>query len=195
MPAHSSNAFSSPVTSSEFDVHVNDPIDHLLHCHDRIDRSLTTIQNGVFGLKLADPVLRTEAAAALDYEMASLQLLTRLHEEDEEKSLFPRLKAKLGNSSPALNELMANMETQHRDNDALFGELAKCIKAITSGPASRSDEEVEKLEKLVTDLANLHRPHMNMEKERVFSKLRQQLSAEDLAAMQQEMRARFKGGK
>jgi hemerythrin-like domain-containing protein len=194
MSVASANSFASPVTSAEFDVHVKDPIDHLYHCHERIERSLITIQNAVVGLRLSDPILRTEAAAALDYELATLQLLTRLHEEDEEKSLFPRLKAKIGDANKALNDLLAESESQHRTNDNLFNELAKAVKTISAGPGTRADSAMDDLEKLVKQLADLHGPHMNLEKEHIFSNLRQQLAADDLTAMQAEMKKRF-GGK
>lgn len=194
MSVASTSSFASPVTSSEFDVHVKDPIDHLLHCHDRIERSLITIQNAVVGLRLAEPILRTEAAGALDYELATLQLLTRLHEEDEEKTLFPRLKAKVGDSNKALNDLLAQSESQHRKNDALFEELAKAIKVICAGPGNRADSAMDDLERLVKELAALHGPHMNLEKEHIFSGLRQQFNADELAVMQAEMKKHF-GGK
>jgi hemerythrin-like domain-containing protein len=195
MSVASTSSFASPVTSAEFDVHVKDPVDHLYHCHERIERSLITIQNAVVGLRLAEPILRTEAAGALDYELATLQLLTRLHEEDEEKSLFPRLKAKVGNANKALNDLMAQSETQHRKNDQLFNQLAESIKVICAGPGTRADSAMDQLEKLVKELADLHGPHMNLEKEHIFTNLRQQLSADDLAAIQGEMKNRFEGKK
>lgn len=193
MSVHSTSSFASPVTSAEFDVHVKDPIDHLLHCHERIERSLITIQNAVVGLRLAEPILRAEAAGALDYELAMLQLLTRLHEEDEEKSLFPRLKAKVGDSSKTLNDLLAQSEAQHRTNDQLFNDLAKAIKVISAGPGTRADSAMDDLEKLVKQLADLHGPHMNLEKEHIFNGLRQQFSADELGAMQAEMKKRFAG--
>ena len=193
MSVTSTSSFASPVTSAEFDVHVKDPIEHLLHCHERIERSLITIQNAVVGLRLADPILRTEAAAALDYELATLQLLTRLHEEDEEKTLFPRLKAKVGDSNRALNELIANSVAQHRANDRLFEELAQSIRIISAHPGTRAEAEMDRLENLARELGELQRPHMNLEKEHIFSTLRQELTADDLSAMQAEMIKRFKG--
>jgi hemerythrin-like domain-containing protein len=193
MSVASTNSFASPVTSAEFDVHVKDPIEHLLHCHERIERSLITIQNAVVGLRLADPILRTEAASALDYELATLQLLTRLHEEDEEKTLFPRLRAKVGDSNRSLNELLANSVAQHRANDMLFEELAKSIRIICAHPGSRAEAEMDRLENLVKELGELQRPHMNLEKEHVFSTVRQELSPDDLSSMKSEMIKRFKG--
>jgi len=193
MSVVSTSSFASPVTSAEFDVHVKDPIEHLLHCHERIERSLITIQNAVVGLRLADTILRTEAAAALDYELATLQLLTRLHEEDEEKTVFPRLKAKVGDSNRALNELLAHSVEQHRANDRLFEELAKSIRIISAHPGTRAEAEMDRLETLARELGELQRPHMNLEKEHIFSTLRNELGMDDLSAMQAEMIKRFKG--
>lgn len=193
MSVASTDSFASAVTSAEFGVHVADPIEHLLHCHERIERSLITIQNAVASLRLADPVLRTEAAAALDYELATLQLLTKLHMQDEEQSLFPRLRARLLDDSAALTNVLPELESQHRENENIFRELAKCIGKLATVSGPQADAQLSRLEDLATELANLHRPHMIMEAERVIANCRQYLTDTDLAAMQKEMRQRFIG--
>ena len=193
MSVASSHAFASPVTSAEFNVHVKDPIDHLLHCHERIERSLITIQNAIVGLRLADPVLRTEAAAALDYELATLQLLTSLHEQDEETSLFPRLRANLKDRPGVLQTMLPSFESQHRESDSLFNDLAQCSRQISSAPANRADVEMDRLESLVGKLAGIQRSHMAVEADAVLKNCRQYLSGQDLEEMQKEMRNRFNG--
>src|ERR1041385_8586195 len=156
MPAAIIAKFESPVSAAEFSVHVNDPIDHLTHCHQRIERSLVTVKNAVAALRLTDPVLRTEGAAALDYELALLQLLTDLHTQDEEESLFPRLRRSLVNDSDSLKELMLILENQHRDKQALFRDLAVCLRRL---PVT-GDDGLEQLESLVGQVENIFRPHM-----------------------------------
>src|SRR6185503_2421708 len=103
MSTASTPKFASPVSAAEFSVHINDPVAHLQHCHQRIERSLVTVKNAVAALRLTNPVLRSEAAAALDYELALLQLLTELHTQDEEESLFPRLKRNISSDPHSLN--------------------------------------------------------------------------------------------
>lgn len=193
MSVASNHAFASPVTSAEFNVHVKDPIDHLLHCHERIERSLITIQNAIAGLRLADAVLRTEAAAALDYELATLQLLISLHEQDEEKSLFPRLRTNLKDHAAVLQVMLPWFESRHGESDALFNDLAGCIRRISSAPANRADAEMDRLESLTGKLAGIQRLHMSAETDGVIKNCRQYLTAIDLEEMRKEMRNRFSG--
>ena len=185
--------FSSPVSVAELGIRVDDPIEHLRHCHEKMERSLVTVQNAVASLRLTDPVLRTEAAAALDYELALLRLLENLHTQDEEQSLFPRLRAKLLEDPCDLQELMLSLELQHRQEEATFEELAACMRGFPGSPGERSEERLGQLESLVAQLAGLCRPHMILENERLIATSRQYLTATDLDEMRQEMRLRFRG--
>jgi hemerythrin-like domain-containing protein len=192
MSVATTSKFSSPVSPAEFGVRVNDPLEHLEHCHQRIERSLVTVKNAVAALRLTDPVLRTEGAAALDYELALLQLLTDLHTQDEEQSLFPRLQKNISSDPDFLKELMRLLEVQHREKQEIFGELARCLRALpTTGPAA--EEGLERLETLVGELENVFRPHMTLEEERLMPQCRQFLTQTDIEEMRQEMRRRFNG--
>ena len=67
------------------------------------------------------------------------------------------------------------------------------IKIICAGPGTRADSAMDQLEKLVKELADLHGPHMNLEKGHIFGSLRQQFNAAELSEMQAEMKNRFEG--
>lgn len=192
MTAASAAKFSSLVSSAEFRIHVQDPIDHLHHCHQLIEDSLVTVKNAVVGLGLTTPVLRTEAAAALDYELALLQLLSTLHIQDEEQSLFPRLRKSTAANSRALQELLPTLESQHREQQAIFGELAACLRNFptTEGPAA--EDRLARLSSLAEQLEGLFRPHMGLEDEKVIPNCRGSLTPDDLKGMQQEMQLRYK---
>ena len=192
MAGASTGTFSSLVSAAEFGVRVQDPIEHLQHCHQRIERSLVTVKNAVAGLCLTEPVLRTEAAAALDYELALLQLLSDLHIQDEERSLFPRLQKSTSGDSGSLRELIPILESQHRDKQAIFGQLATCLRNFpaTEGPAA--EERLGRLKNLVGQLDNIFRPHIALEEEKIIPNCRRYLTQEDLEGMQREMRLRFK---
>jgi iron-sulfur cluster repair protein YtfE (RIC family) len=192
MAVASPGTFSSPVSAAEFGVHVQDPIEHLQDCHERIERSLVTVKNAVAGLCLTEPVLRAEAAAALDYELALLQLLSDLHTQDEEKSLFPRLQKNLSADSDSLRELITILESQHREQQAIFGQLATCLRNFPATERPAAEERLTRLESLVGQLENVFRPHMTLEDERVIPNCRLYLTQADLDGMQQEMRLRFR---
>jgi hemerythrin-like domain-containing protein len=191
MAVASTGTFSSLVSVAEFGIRVQDPLEHLQHCHQRIEDGLVTVKDAVVGLCLTEPVLRAEAAAALDYELALLQLLSTLHIEDEEQSLFPRLRESASGDADSLRDLIPILESQHRDQQAIFGQLAACLRNVptTEGPAA--EERLARLTNLAEQLDNIFRPHMALEEAQVISNCRRALTQEDLAGMQQEMRLRF----
>jgi hemerythrin-like domain-containing protein len=195
MSATSITRFASPVSAVEFSVHVKDPIEHLQHCHQRIERSLVTVQNAVAALRLTEPVLRAEAAAALDYELALLELLTDLHTQDEERSLFPRLRKSMPADDPDfLLDVMLALESQHHEQQAIFRDLAVCLYALSNAGAE-SEDELRRLESLVGQLDNALRPHMALEDKRLLPACRRYLAQPDLDAMRREMWMRFNGSK
>jgi hemerythrin-like domain-containing protein len=191
MAVASTETFSSQVSVAEFGIRVQDPLEHLRHCHQRIEDGLVTVKDAVVGLCLTEPVLRTEAAAALDYELALLQLLSTLHIADEEQSLFPRLRKNASGDSASLRDLIPILESQHGDQRAIFGQLAGCLRNIPTTEGPGAEERLTRLKSLADQLENLFRPHMALEEAEVFSNCRRALTQEDLEAMQQEMRQRF----
>ena len=192
MAGLSASTFSSPVSAAEFGVRVADPIEHLRHCHQRIERSLVTVENALAGLCLTEPVLRAEAAAALDYELALLQLLSDLHIQDEEESLFPRLRNNLSGESESLHELLTLLEAQHDEKQAIFGQLANCLYNFPTIEGPAAEERLDRLERLIGQLRNIFQPHMTLEDEQLLPICQRHLTPADLDAMQQEMRRRFR---
>lgn len=193
MPVVPINSFASAVSPAELGVRVDDPIEHLRHCHERIEHSLAIVENAVASLRQTEPVLRAEAAAALDYELALLQLLTRLHTQDEESSLFPRLRVGLGDDPDSLREIMSAVESEDREKEAIFGELAPWMRKFPAGPGPAAEEQLNRIELFVSQLANLCRRHRTLEDESLLAKCRRYLTQEDLDGMQAEMRRRFHG--
>ena len=192
MATTSPATFSSLVSSAEFRIHVQDPIDHLHHCRQLIEDSLITVKNAVIGLGLTTPVLRTEAAAALDYELALLQLLSDLHIQDVEQSLFPRLKKSASGDSKLLPELIPTLESQHRDHQAIFGQIAACLRNFPTTEDAAAEERLTRLTTLSEQLEDMFRSHIALEDEKLLPVCRGALPQEDLAEMQQEMRLRYK---
>ena len=192
MATASAGTFSSLVSSAEFRIHVQDPIDHLHHCRQLIEDSLITVKNAVIGLGLTTPVLRTEAAAALDYELALLQLLSDLHIQDVEMSLFPRLKKSASENSKSLQELLPTLVSQHRDHQAIFGQIAACLRNFPTTEDSAAEERLARLTNLSEQLESMFRGHIALEDEKLLPGCRGALTQDDLAGMQQEMRLRYK---
>jgi hemerythrin-like domain-containing protein len=192
MAVASKARFESPASIVEFDLHVSDPVGHLKLCHEKIERSLRIIGDAVSALRLTEPVLRAEAAAALDYELALFEVLTAYHKQDEEQSLFPRLRAK-ADSDPALAELLRELESEDRTADEVLDGLAECLRKIAGRPGPGADAQLARLEALAASLNEIYRPHIARENEALLPKCADLLTAPELESMRQEMQRRYNG--
>jgi len=129
--------------------------------------------------------------AALDYELALLQLLANLHAQDEDQSAFPRLRARLGNDPERLGTLIDSLEIQHREEHIVFVELGACVREILAKGGSVEDDQLAKLDALVQRLAGIYRHQITAENERVIPSCRQRLTQADFDGMREEMRKRY----
>ena len=95
---------------------IDTPIEHLMTCRRRIEQRLDT-------LVLAAAHLESNRTAALEAIRKSFEFLDTsgaLHTEDEEGSLFPRLRPTL--LSPEL-AFVDSLEAQHAQAGALYAQL------------------------------------------------------------------------
>jgi hemerythrin-like domain-containing protein len=92
------------------------------------------------------------------------------HDEDEERSLFPRLAG-----IAALADVIAKLEAQHVEQRALTERLAKG-------------------EDVAAALIDAYRTHIDLEDRVLFPAAREALTSEDIAAIAEEMEARRGGG-
>jgi hemerythrin-like domain-containing protein len=111
------------------------------------------------------------------------------HTEDEEVSLFPRLRGHGGVEAGEAFSAVAELEAQHRaaelahaEFDALAGRLPR------DGSAEAGD--VDRFTELATALSDLYRPHIRVEDELVFPAAARGIPPSVLAAIGEEMRAR-----
>lgn len=165
----------SPETVSD------EPLDHLIACHDRILNRLDTLA------RVGD-ALETETPAALQALRNALRFFDvsgRLHTEDEEESVFPRLRPRL---NPDQAAYVDSLESQHREKEAVYSELKTLAADLESGgvTAARAD----RFRALVARLGELYRSHIASENEILVELGRANLSPEELTAIREEMRAR-----
>ena len=191
MAATATIKFSSPVTPAEFGLHVQDAVQHLKDCHERIERCLVITQHAINALADTEPVLRVEATAALDYELAFLYLLARLHSDDEEQTLFPRLRANLDNDPEGLKPVIQSMEAQHSHEHALFADLAASVNLLFKKGATPADDELRKLQTTFDKLVEMYKPQIKIENEKIIANCPKYLKKNDLDAMLKEMQVRF----
>jgi len=174
----------------EFVSRIEDPVQHILTCHEQIERRLVTLQNAAMMVGFSEGPMLQDAAAALAYEVEVLEAIDKLHTADEEESLFPRLRANLKDDTSALEPLMLSLELQHENEQAAFTKLKAVVKSIAAAGAQPTDE-ASMCEDLVSELANVCRPHMALENDSLLPLARKALTPADQTAIVGEMRKRW----
>jgi hemerythrin-like domain-containing protein len=172
-------------TNTSASAEIEDAVSLLLGCHERI-RHFTAVAVRLAESQQAPASERTQAArAVLRYYTVALPL----HEADENESVYPRLKnALLSSELASANEQMIE---QHKNIDATVAELIPMWQKIDQAPkAEDADALGPQLRDRTKHLSELWSDHLKLEEEQVIPALRQHLTAEDLRAIQQEMRDR-----
>lgn len=113
------------------------------------------------------------------------------HNEDEERSLFPRLRA-LGrlHAPHDLSALLDQLETQHRLAEQVHRDFDATAASLPHDGSPDATDGVERFCQLAAVLVDLYRAHMRIENEGVFPLAARLLPAKELRTIQQEMRAR-----
>jgi hemerythrin-like domain-containing protein len=157
---------------------VNEPIEHLMACHRRIEQRLETL------VRAADHLAanREQAFAAITASIQFLDSSGALHTRDEEDSLFPRLRPRL---SAAELTFVDSLEAQHAEADSIYAEL----KAL-AGQQDVGQFDAGGYRACAERLRSIYRDHILAEDENLTKIARRLLSAEELLEISQEMRAR-----
>jgi hemerythrin-like domain-containing protein len=172
---------------------INDPLQHLVDCHDRIEERLQTLERVVPHLRSDSELKRREARESLDKALDFLEKMGALHTQDEEISVFPRLLANAGKQDPTLAELTAMLEAQHREKEAVFRKLLDHVAAFPPVPGAPSEQQARGFEGLVAQIADLYRPHIMVENQRLIPISADYLTEADLERIREEMRERRSG--
>jgi len=142
-------------------------------CHRRIEQRLDTLVTA--GDHLAND--REPALAAIAKSIAFLDSNGAMHTEDEESSLFPRLRPKLSVEELAYVD---SLEQQHSEAEGIYAELKELV-ALGSVASYRD---------CASRLRDLYRRHIQSEDQILTALARRLLSEKELAAITVEMRAR-----
>ena len=169
---------------------LDDPLQHLVACHDRIEERLQILERVIPHLRSDSAPKRQEAREALDNALQFLEAMGQLHTQDEEESVFPRVLANSRNEDPTLMELMAMLEGQHRDKEGVLANLVAQVKGFPPAPAPPAAEQASRVEGLIEQLTSLYRPHIMIENQRLIPLSADYLKPSDLEQIRQEMRSR-----
>lgn len=161
---------------------IDSPLDHLMACHRRIEQRLDTLVD-------AAGHIATGRAAALEAIRKSLHFLDTsgaLHTEDEEASLFPRLRSKA-----AAEEIrfIDSLEAQHAEAESIYAELKNLAAALAS-PDECPPDLVQRYRECAARLRSLYGDHIRREDEVLMDLARRSLSESETSEITGEMRAR-----
>ena len=161
---------------------IDSPIDHLMACHRRIEQRLDTLVNA------ADHLINDRPAAlnALANSLHFLDTNGLRHTEDEEASLFPRLRPKV---SPDEIGFIDSLESQHAEAESIYAEL-KLLAARLNLEGGLSPEPIGHYRACAERLRSLYRSHIRSEDEILTAMARRSLGESELAEISKEMRER-----
>jgi hemerythrin-like domain-containing protein len=158
------------------------PVEHLMACHRRIEERLETLNAAAGHLESR----REEALDAIGKCILFLDSNGAMHTEDEESSLFPRLRPKL---SPDELAFVDSLEREHGQAEGIYNELKRVIALARSKPQV-SASIVEDYRDCAVRLRELYREHIRSEDQILTRLANRWLTREELAEISSEMRVR-----
>lgn len=171
--------------SAKLDSSFDDPLGLLTDCHRRIERFLEQ------ALRVAEQVqggpLREGQHGALAGSLRYFREAAPLHTQDEEQSLFPRLRA--SERCRPLLERVESLEVDHRRADEAHAEVDRLGRRWLSEGAL-SAEEVGRLVNLLRGLRETYRAHIATEDQEVLPAAGELLDPGSLAEVGREMARR-----
>jgi len=166
------------------DAGFDDPIGMLTDCHRRIEQFLGILC--MVAERAAGRGLTGEEKAAVRSALQYFRIGGVRHTADEEQSLFPRLRAEVGDASMAkLDALEADHETAndlHESVEQMYREW------MTDG--ALSGERGEELRAATDRLKALYHAHIAVEESVVFPEAAKVLDSATIASMGREFRGR-----
>jgi hemerythrin-like domain-containing protein len=163
------------------------PLGLMSDCHRRIEMffaRLIEVAETDRGHQLTDS-RRETLETALRYFSAGAPL----HTEDEEVSLFPRLRAVGGPFAEAALKALEELESDHRAAEAAHNEIDSLgMRWLEEGTLPQWD--ADRLVNLAKDLRELYRGHIDIEDNHVFPLAKEALGADVIEQVGREMASR-----
>jgi hemerythrin-like domain-containing protein len=164
------------------------PLELLVHCHSRIEYQLSALERGVELLRKSNIDQYSLIFGSIDAALSHFAGPGVKHIEDEEVSLFPRIR-RYGKSGEEILAAVAELELDHQTIEQLERELELSIKNIPRHLPAEAIQ-LDNLAEMVAKLASLYRNHINIENGTLYPALKQILSSKDIEQLGEEMQAR-----
>jgi hemerythrin-like domain-containing protein len=165
----------------------DEPLGLLSDCHRRIEGFLGVMTRVVERSRCGP--LCSEGRAALEGALRYFETAAPRHTEDEEYSLFPRMR---NSADPAARAAVAHidaLESDHRRAESLHDEVQRwCRLWLDTGPLEPS--QAQRLQQLLVELRAIYARHIAVEDAEVFPVAARTLTPEDLEHVGSEMARR-----
>lgn len=162
------------------------PLDVLFHCHQKIAANLEALRRACAVLHKREVRDFRPVLATIDMVLTHLSTAGVKHTEDEEESLFPRMRARGDSLVAEVFEALGRLELQHRGAESIESSLEKIFVSMSADEAP-DEKKAELFCDLSESLYDLYRPHIRIENEFVFPAAGKILSADELLAVGREM--------
>ncbi len=163
------------------------PIDLLMDCHRRIENFLGVLKRVVD--EYGDRELDQQARDALTSSLTYFRQAAPRHTEDEEQSLFPRMREADDAQVRDVMVVVDRLESDHRKMEAAHARVDEIGLRWLADGRLNSDTHTE-VGALLTEMAAGYAQHIRLEDEEVFVLASKVLDAEALAAVGEEMKQR-----
>ncbi|HEY8368007.1 MAG TPA: hemerythrin domain-containing protein [Thermodesulfobacteriota bacterium] len=167
----------------------SDPIGLLIHCHARIESRLDALERAGELLPRAPRAVLASLFGEVDAAVQHFAVAGVLHTQDEEVSLFPRLRRRDQAAGDDALAAVAGLEAEHRTAETVHRDLDALVGRIPRDGSAGADE-IERFRELTGRLRSLYAPHIRLENTVVFPIAARVLGPEDLGAIGAEMRER-----
>jgi iron-sulfur cluster repair protein YtfE (RIC family) len=155
----------------------NDPLEKLASAHRRLEESLNDLARAARAL--ADPRRRTEAIEGICSVIAYFERSVTRHEEDEERSLFPRL---------LVLEVTAPTIARLRQEHVMHGRAVDELRAVIARDGGEGVAVA--MPQLVAALRTAYDRHIACEEREVFPAARRFLQPSAMQSILAEMESR-----
>lgn len=165
----------------------DEPLGLLSDCHRRIERFLDVLIRVC--TRRGGDELGADEREALQRATEYFRVAAPRHTQDEEESLFPRLRSSRDPRVPGALAEIQRLESDHEAADRRHTVVDELVKRwLDAGRLERTD--VDALERALAELKQLYSAHIAIEDARIFPLAAGVLTREDIRALGREMAER-----
>lgn len=164
-----------------------EPVGLLSACHRRIEMFLDVILR--VSMEWPGRALEGSARESLSTALRYFREMAPQHNQDEEESLFPRLRALDSAEARQLLQLMDALEREHAEASPQHARVDELASKWLNGEVL-SAAEFQELHRVSSDLREFYRKHIAFEDKTLFPAAQRLLPADVLRQIGREMGAR-----